>query len=69
MSAPLTVHDVAEQLGQDEQGVRELARRGDLRGWKAGRAGKTSAWRFRQAAVEEFIAKREAAARVGRTAA
>lgn len=69
MPAPaLNVHDVAVQLDQDEQTVRELARRGELRGFKAGRGGVTSPWRFRQSAVEEFIAKREAAAQRGHAA-
>jgi excisionase family DNA binding protein len=68
MAAPLTVHEAAEALGQDVQTVRELARRGDLRGFKTGRGGKTSAWRFRQSAVDEFIAMREAAVRRGRAA-
>lgn len=63
MTAPLTVHDVAVHLGESEETVRILARCGDLRGWKSGRAGKTSAWRFRESAVEEFITRREAAAR------
>ncbi|WP_158375758.1 helix-turn-helix domain-containing protein [Cellulosimicrobium cellulans] len=62
---PLTVRDVAERTGQDPQTVRELARRGELRGFKTGRGGTTSAWRFRQSAVEEFIARREAATRRG----
>ncbi|TKR27182.1 helix-turn-helix domain-containing protein [Cellulomonas hominis] len=65
---PLTPREVAEQLGQDEQTVRRLARRGELRGFKAGTGGITSPWRFRQAAVDEFIRKREAAVRRGRVA-
>jgi excisionase family DNA binding protein len=64
-SGLLSVRDVAEQTGQDEQTVRDLARRGELRGFKAGRGGVTSPWKFRPAAVEEFIALREAAARRG----
>jgi excisionase family DNA binding protein len=64
----LTVHEAAELLGQDEQTVRELLRRGELRGFKGGRGGVTSPWRIRQAAIDEHIAMREAAARRGRAA-
>ncbi|WP_263121155.1 helix-turn-helix domain-containing protein [Cellulomonas sp. RIT-PI-Y] len=68
MSTVLDVKAVAAQLGEDEQTVREHLRRGDLRGFKAGRGGVTSPWRVRQTAIDEYIALREAAARRGSAA-
>lgn len=68
MSADLTVHEVAAQLGEHPETVRTLIRRGDLVARKAGLGGRTSPYRIRQAAVDEFVARREALTRSGRTA-
>ena len=61
MSAPrlLTVFDVAEQLGWHPQTVREKARRGELPAMKPG-GGRTSPYRFRQSAIDAFLAAAEA---------
>lgn len=55
----LGVRDVAEMLDLHPETVREMARRKQIRAIKFG--GRTSPYRFRPAAVDEFIAKREAA--------
>lgn len=65
---PLDVHQAAALLGESEQTVRLLARRGDLPARKSGRGGRTSAYRFRPEAIEEFIERREALTRSGRSA-
>lgn len=65
----LTPAEVATQIGCEPEHVKLLARRGDLVGFKTGRGGKTSPWRFRQAQVDAFIATREAATRSGRRTA
>ncbi|MBO9555552.1 helix-turn-helix domain-containing protein [Cellulomonas sp.] len=57
--ALLGVRDVAEMLGIHPETVREMARRKQIRAIKFG--GRTSPYRFRPAAVDELIAKREAA--------
>lgn len=64
----LTVADVADQLGINAQTVRQMTRRGELPGFKTGRAGKTSPYRYRAAAIEAHIRAREAATQAGRTA-
>ena len=59
MTTPLlNVRDVAEMLGIHPETVREMARRKQIRAIKFG--GRTSPYRFRPAAVDEFIAMREA---------
>lgn len=65
MTAPtlLNVHQAAEYLGLHPETVREMARAGQLRGFRGGSGGKTSPWRFRQAALDEHIALAEAKAR------
>ncbi|WP_164745268.1 helix-turn-helix domain-containing protein [Georgenia faecalis] len=67
-ASALTVHDVAAQLGVSEKTVRQMTRRGELVGFKAGRGGKTSPYRYRQTQIDAHIATREAATRAGRTA-
>lgn len=54
----LTVHDVAEQFGWHPQTVREKARRGEIPAIKLG--GRTSPYRFRQSAIDAFLAAAEA---------
>lgn len=59
----LTVVDVARQLGVHPETARKLARQGRIRAAKFG--GRTSPYRFRQSAVDEFIAMQEARIRRG----
>ncbi|WP_082739709.1 helix-turn-helix domain-containing protein [Cellulomonas iranensis] len=59
----LTVADVARQLGVHPETARKLARQGRIRAAKFG--GRTSPYRFRQSAVDEFIAMQEARIRRG----
>ncbi len=60
----LTVADVARQLGvHPPETARKLARQGRIRAAKFG--GRTSPYRFRQSAVDEFIAMQEARIRRG----
>jgi len=66
MEPALTVEQVAQMLGTSPETVKVLARRGELVGFKTGRGGKTSPWRFRPAQVDAFIAGRELRARVSR---
>ena len=55
----LTVQDVAEQLRWHPQTVREKARRGELPAMKPG-GGRTSPYRFRQSAIDAYLAAAEA---------
>lgn len=57
------VHEAAKQLDVHPETVREMARAGVLRGFRGGNGGRTSPWKFRQSAIDEYIALAEAKAR------
>jgi excisionase family DNA binding protein len=47
----LNVHDVADLLDLSEQTVRDMARQGELPGFRAG----LNRWRFRRSDIDKYI--------------
>lgn len=60
----MTVKEVAEYLGMHPETVRQRARRGELPAFKSG-PGPRASYRFRKAAIDAEILRREAAQKRG----